>query len=130
MEFNVNLARRVMSVTVVVAMAALVGVWLSSESRAQTLEKAPLTGAWTLNKELSDQPPDRSGGQEGADDEAATAEADAAAEDTTADSAAADSAAAARVAVPRWTRTMRANARRCATSSSSRSPHRSSRPIR
>ena len=66
MEFNVNLARRVMSVTVVVAMAALVGVWLSSESRAQTLEKTPLTGAWTLNKELSDQPPDRSGGQEGA----------------------------------------------------------------
>lgn len=61
-----NLARRVMSVTVVVAMAALVGVWLSSESRAQTLEKTPLTGAWTLNKELSDQPPDRSGGQEGA----------------------------------------------------------------
>jgi hypothetical protein len=65
MEFNVNLARRVMSVTVAVAMAALIGVWLASESRAQTLEKTPLTGAWTLNKELSDQPPDRSSGQDG-----------------------------------------------------------------
>jgi len=61
MEFDVNIARGVMSVTVVVAMAALIGVWLSSESRAQTLERTPLTGAWTLNKDLSDHPPDRSG---------------------------------------------------------------------
>lgn len=60
-----NIARGVISVTVVVAMAAFIGVWLSSESRAQTLEKTPLTGAWTLNKDLSDQPPDRSGGQDG-----------------------------------------------------------------
>jgi hypothetical protein len=58
----VNIARGVMSVTVVVAMAALIGAWLSSESRAQTLEKTPLTGAWTLNNDLSDPPPDRAGG--------------------------------------------------------------------
>jgi hypothetical protein len=61
MEFDVNIARGVMSLTIVVAMAALIGVWLSSESRAQTLEKTPFTGAWTLNKDLSDQPSDRSG---------------------------------------------------------------------
>ena len=61
MELDVNIARGVMSLTVVFAMAALIGVWLSSESRAQTLEKSSLTGAWTLNKDLSDQPPDRSG---------------------------------------------------------------------
>src|SRR5262245_53575077 len=61
---HVNLARGAMSVALVLVMAALIGVWLSSESRAQTPEKTSFNGAWTLNKELSDQPPDRSGGGE------------------------------------------------------------------
>ena len=54
--------RGVLSLSAVLAVAALLAVWLSAESRAQTVEHPTLTGAWTLNKELSDQPPDRSGG--------------------------------------------------------------------
>jgi hypothetical protein len=56
-----------MSVSVIVAMAALIGVWLSIESRAQTTEQTSLAGAWTLNKELSDQPTDRDGGRDAGD---------------------------------------------------------------
>jgi hypothetical protein len=41
----------------VVATAMLIGLWLSAESRADT--HAALDGAWTLNKELSDQPATR-----------------------------------------------------------------------
>jgi len=41
----------------VVVVAALIATWLSIESRAQT--KPGITGAWTLNKDLSDQPQDR-----------------------------------------------------------------------
>ncbi len=41
----------------VVSVAALSGVWRSAESRTQT--KPSLAGAWTLNKDLSDRPPDR-----------------------------------------------------------------------
>src|SRR6267142_7130385 len=66
-ELIVNIARGLISVSVVVAMAALIGVWLSSESRAQTAERTSLTGAWTLNKELSDQPADRAGGRDEGD---------------------------------------------------------------
>ena len=62
-----NIARGVMSVSVIVAMAALIGVWLSIESRAQTTEQTSLAGAWTLNKELSDQPTDRDGGRDAGD---------------------------------------------------------------
>ena len=62
-----NVARGVMSVSVVVAMAALIGVWLSIESRAQTTEQPSLTGAWTLNKDLSDQSMDRAGGRDDGD---------------------------------------------------------------
>ena len=62
-----NVARGVISVSVVVAMAALIAVWLSIESRAQTTEQASLAGAWTLNKELSDQPTDRAGGRDDGD---------------------------------------------------------------
>jgi hypothetical protein len=40
-------------------MAAAVGAWLSVESRAQT-DKPSIAGAWTLNKDLSDQPPGNS----------------------------------------------------------------------
>jgi hypothetical protein len=49
--------REVVSAGMVVVVAALIAAWLSVESRAQT--RPSLTGAWTLNKDLSDQPPDR-----------------------------------------------------------------------
>ena len=49
--------RELVSAGMVVAVAALIASWLSLESRAQT--KTSLTGAWTLNKELSDPAPDR-----------------------------------------------------------------------
>ena len=62
-----SIARGVMSVSLVVAMAALIGVWLSSESRAQTAKQTSLAGAWTLNKELSDQPADGDGDRDAGD---------------------------------------------------------------
>jgi hypothetical protein len=41
----------------VVFVTALIGVWLSVESRVQSAPApAPLAGVWTLNKELSDKP--------------------------------------------------------------------------
>ncbi len=49
--------RELVSAGMVVAVAALIATWLSIESRAQT--KPSITGAWTLNKELSDQPQER-----------------------------------------------------------------------
>jgi len=49
--------RELVSAGMVVAVAALIASWLSLESRAQA--RTSLTGAWTLNKELSDPPPDR-----------------------------------------------------------------------
>jgi len=56
--------RSVLSMSAVLATAMLIAVWLSTESRAQTADRSALTGAWTLNKDLSDQPPDRSGNGE------------------------------------------------------------------
>jgi hypothetical protein len=47
------------SVVLVVAAAAFIAVWLSAESRAETADRSSLNGAWTLNKDLSDQPMDR-----------------------------------------------------------------------
>ena len=58
-ERCVNIARNVLSLGVIVTIVGLIGVWLSLESRAQTVDTASLTGGWTLNKELSDQPADR-----------------------------------------------------------------------
>ena len=52
----------------VVIVAALIAVWLAAESRAQTADKPSITGAWTLNKDLSDAP--RSGRGEQGDDDA------------------------------------------------------------
>jgi len=58
--------RSVLSSSAVIATAALIAVGLSTESRAQTVDHSALSGAWTLNKDLSDQPTDRSGnGQNG-----------------------------------------------------------------
>jgi hypothetical protein len=51
------MVRELLSAGMVVAVAALIATWLSSESRAQT--KPSLTGAWTLNTGLSDRPPER-----------------------------------------------------------------------
>jgi hypothetical protein len=57
--------RTAISLFAVLAAAVLIAVWLSTESRAQTSEHPVFTGAWTLNKELSDQPPDHGGGENG-----------------------------------------------------------------
>jgi hypothetical protein len=54
-----NAIRGFVSAGLVVAIAALVGTWLSVESAAQT-DKPSIAGAWTINKDLSDQPADRS----------------------------------------------------------------------
>src|SRR3954467_322704 len=42
----------------------LVGVWLAAESRI-VAQAASIEGAWTLNKDLSDQPPSRESGEGG-----------------------------------------------------------------
>jgi hypothetical protein len=63
-ELIVNVARGLLTVAVVLAIPALIGVWLSSESRAQTTERTSLAGAWTLNKDLSDQPSDGGAGRD------------------------------------------------------------------
>jgi hypothetical protein len=59
-----NAIRGVTSFSIIFTIAALVAIWLSAESRAQT-DKPSIAGAWTLNKDLSDQPMDR--GSRGAD---------------------------------------------------------------
>jgi hypothetical protein len=51
------MVRELLSAGMVVAVAALIATWLSIESRAQA--KPSLTGAWTLNTGLSDQPQER-----------------------------------------------------------------------
>ena len=67
-EDDVNFPRKVASAGAVVLATALIGVWLSAESRAQA--PAPdranaIVGVWTLNKDLSDSPPDREAGRDG-----------------------------------------------------------------
>ena len=66
-----NGLRGLLFASAAVFVVVLVGAWLSAESNASAQSQAPaqpnappsLTGAWTLNKDLSDKPPDRS--QEG-----------------------------------------------------------------
>jgi hypothetical protein len=55
----VTLARGLVSIGIVIAVAVLIGIWLSAESRAQTATNPALIGAWTLNADLSDKPADR-----------------------------------------------------------------------
>jgi hypothetical protein len=58
-----------LGITMVIAAALFVATWLAVESRAQAPERGSLTGAWTLNKDQSDQPPSRDdskGGDSGA----------------------------------------------------------------
>jgi hypothetical protein len=64
--------RNLVSITLVVAVATFIAVWLAAESRAQAPDAGALAGAWTLNHDLSDQPPstdrrrdDGSGGRRG-----------------------------------------------------------------
>jgi hypothetical protein len=52
-------------VGIALSVALLLAAWLAVESRAQAPEKVSLTGVWTLNRELSDQPPARDRGDEG-----------------------------------------------------------------
>src|SRR5439155_12766122 len=61
-EPAVNTVRELLFPGLVVVVTALVGVWLSAESQAtqQASSSAPgesIAGTWTLNKDLSDQPP-------------------------------------------------------------------------
>ncbi len=55
-----NIVRGLLFPGIVVFVTALIGVWLSAESRAQSAS-APgsIAGAWTLNKDLSDKPQTR-----------------------------------------------------------------------
>jgi hypothetical protein len=61
-EPHVNLVRDVLPAAAFVCVMALVGLWLSAESFAQAQGQAqtPILGAWSLNKDLSDQPPSQS----------------------------------------------------------------------
>ena len=55
-----NTLRNLMFAGVVVSLATFIGAWLSAESRAQIAAQAPaasIAGVWTLNKDLSDEPP-------------------------------------------------------------------------
>lgn len=52
-----KLVKNVLSITFVVAVATFIAAWLAVESRAQAPDKSALGGVWTLNRELSDQPP-------------------------------------------------------------------------
>jgi hypothetical protein len=66
---TVNTLRGIVSFGAVGLGAALIGVWLSVESRAQAPGRATISGAWTLNADLSDKPagPGERGDREGDD---------------------------------------------------------------
>jgi hypothetical protein len=59
-EARVIAVRKMVSVSVTVSLALFIASWLAVDSRAQAPEKSPLGGAWTINKDLSDQPSGRS----------------------------------------------------------------------
>ena len=60
-------ARNLASVTAIVGMAVFIATWLAVESRAQA-QDAALVGAWTLNRDASDQSPARGDRNRGGDD--------------------------------------------------------------
>ena len=67
-EHDVTVLGKVVSAGTVVLVTALIGVWLSAEGRAQAPapDKAQaIVGVWTLNRDLSDRPPDREAGRDG-----------------------------------------------------------------
>ncbi len=51
-----NAARNMIPISLAISVAVLIAAWLSVESRAQSADKPALAGAWTQNKDLSDQP--------------------------------------------------------------------------
>src|SRR5262245_11227599 len=53
---HMGTARNLANVTVVVGIAVFIATWLAVESRAQAPETGALAGAWTLNRDASDQP--------------------------------------------------------------------------
>jgi hypothetical protein len=55
----VTTLRGLLPIAIAVMVALLVAVWLTVESRAQSIDKPVLAGSWTLNRDLSDQPPGR-----------------------------------------------------------------------
>src|SRR5690242_16210486 len=54
-----RLVRTMLGMTIAIAVGLLIATWLAVESRAQAPERGALTGAWTLNRDQSDQPPSR-----------------------------------------------------------------------
>jgi hypothetical protein len=60
-----SVLRGVMSVGMIVTLVALIGAWLSVESRAQTADKPSIAGGWTLNADQSDRPSDREADRDG-----------------------------------------------------------------
>jgi hypothetical protein len=64
---DMGTARNLASVTVIVGMAVFIATWLAVESRAQA-QDAALVGAWTLNRDASDQSPARGDRNRGGDD--------------------------------------------------------------
>jgi hypothetical protein len=62
----VNAVRGLFFPGLVVVVTALIGAWLSAESRAQTAAPAvTIAGAWTLNADLSDKPQSEARSSEG-----------------------------------------------------------------
>jgi hypothetical protein len=57
--------RNLLGIGMVVATAVFLAAWLATESRAQAPDTASFAGAWTLNHDLSDQPPGRGDGSGG-----------------------------------------------------------------
>lgn len=60
-----NAVRTIASLGLLAAVGTLLATWLAAEGRAQT-DRPSIAGAWTLNKNLSDQPVDR-GNRDGGD---------------------------------------------------------------
>jgi hypothetical protein len=58
-------ARNVAGLTVIVGMAVFIGTWLAVESRAQAPDAIDLAGVWTINRDASDQPAERTSGDTG-----------------------------------------------------------------
>jgi hypothetical protein len=65
----VKVWRGIFSFSAAAVAVAHIGFWFAAESRAQTPDRTSISGAWTLNTELSDKPPERGerGGREGDD---------------------------------------------------------------
>ena len=62
-----NAQRAILSIGIAASVAALLAMQVAAQTPASTGDKASLVGAWTLNKDLSDQPPSR-GDQSGSGD--------------------------------------------------------------